>query len=121
MVTGLSLFSLLSDCLIERDLVMWIPRKIKRGTSVSYGKVEYDICFKTSDITPYKRWGRVDSTDEITFAQIQQLSSHNWRGYVFYTSANKSLWDGEDTRTDTSKSKSIYYIKSKLMDAQDWI
>ncbi|MFL2793037.1 MAG: hypothetical protein ACJZ8S_01900 [Paracoccaceae bacterium] len=38
--------------------------------------------------TPHKRYGRVDSTDEITsanFAQIQQLSSQNWIGYVCFS------------------------------------
>ena len=33
-------------------------------------------------------YGRVDSTDEITsanFAQIQQLSSQNWIGYVCFS------------------------------------
>ena len=50
--------------------------------------MEYYISGFLHPLTPRKCHGRVDSTDEITsanFAQIQQLSSQNWIGYVCFS------------------------------------
>ena len=73
MVKGLSFFSLFTDYLIEEELVLWIPRKIKRGTSVSYAKMVYDVCVATSPLTPHKWYSGIDSTNNLTIKYIPYL------------------------------------------------
>ena len=65
MVKGLSTFSVFNDYVIKKVLVLWIPRNIKRRKSVSFGKVEYDICLETSHTTPVFSHSRVVPFDDL--------------------------------------------------------
>ena len=109
MVKGLSFFSLFSNCLIEKELILWILKNIKSWTAVSYAETEKNICRRKLPPTPHKCHCGVGQIG-------QYFSNGKYSNYLFYEVSKRfnNLLPEQNPTQYSEKQLEIYRLVQSL-------